>query len=214
MELPEASYAFDPKCSWFVVLRPPPHHSKYEVFESLCDSLIVYNHDKESKRPHAHMLIQNWKKSVKTLRNRLKDVADEITIQGFKPRPDHGRTITYMTKGHYEPTYNTKYSEAYLRWCKEQWVGHIKKVRTPIEEFWDEWIDSHAPRIDKFDQERFDTDPDYFAPKKPTQGDVYKSALSFMAGKTKGFVTMAVRNMARCLTDTYCFRNKISEAKV
>lgn len=210
--------------SWFVRI-----HNNQDILAACCDGLrkesenvVAYLHS-DSKRLHAHIAIVNYKKTRRTLRDRIILLNPGITpadfsIQAFKPTiEDFERAVMYMTKGKFDPMFNSELPVDYLEYLKSIWKPY-KKDEEPsfLEEIWKEWNESpnkytkiHYGAFAGYDTEEEMLRADTY-PKNPNTFEAVRiKALAFSISKAKGFCSTAALNWAKQLTNTYCYRNKI-----
>lgn len=98
-----------------------------KLFSSLsleCDRLVAYEHSENVSRIHCHIVIMGWSKTDDTLDNRIKaalnvskltDIASKK--KSYKPtgeyvsRPVDVGSISYASKGKYDPVYNKGFTD-------------------------------------------------------------------------------------------------------
>ena len=175
-------------------------------------SLLVYEHlAPPASRRHLHMIVRGWIKSVKTLRNYLKEldyVIDAPSIKIFTG--NQSRAITYMSKGIYEPYYPGRYNAMYIHVCKTAWVGEKPEIReTPLMALYKEWTQNPLPVV-RLPDNHLDDSFSYAEWSKTLVHQIWKSAISFAIHRENGMCTHKARNIAKQLSDTYCFANKLN----
>jgi len=218
MAFAEQAIPFDSARSFFVRI----HRDAVLVepflrqLQTECEIISAYEHSEEANRIHCHILILDYKKTRRTLRDRIinhfnvtkgNEVFSIKEVKG-KVVSDIERCLIYMTKGRYDPLYDTCFSNDYLNYLKSQYAAFQEQPKlTYLQEMWYEWIVSeHLPRSVEY----LDTDINETLTRKPTYAEVRSKALAFSIGKAQGFCSTAAFNLCKQLTNTYCYRNNIS----
>jgi len=119
-------------------IRLTKPYSILEVFfrNLQCDQLIVYQHN-DGKRPHVHCLAKNVPIQVTTLKARLTKLCGTWAKEdwafttkykaGDLMLPINDGLITYMSKGHYEPSLVVGFDEQKVAELTALWVERERK---------------------------------------------------------------------------------------
>lgn len=217
MAFAEQAWPFDSDASYFVRIHRDstlvaPFLKQLELESEM---IIAYEHTEEANRIHCHFLILNYKKTRRTLRDRIIrnfDITRGNEVFSIKSTTgavimDIERCIVYMTKGKYDP-FCSPFGAGYNDYLKSQYenMQEVPKL-TFLQEMWLEWaVSDHNPTM----VVEYHEDIGENIPRKPTYNEVRNKALAFSIGKYDGFCSTAAFNLCKQLTNTYCYRNKIS----
>ena len=197
-----------PQTNYAVRLRAPYDTLRQTVSDWTVKAsrVVVYEHP-EVGNIHCHVLLMGVYDSEQTLKNIMQrhgvglKGAGQLSFKTSFKSPDRVKLditeesalkfITYMSKGKYEPKYNTGYTQETIDLCKSQWVIYSK--RSPDQTLYDSFEKYVREQEKKFG---------IAADEK-----MVRSMALRHAKEKYGVINLGCRRDTAMLVDTYCYDN-------